>query len=302
MDGSSSACSPPCLLTGCECVHIVKSDIKLLLAKDAIYFPKWDYVDTVQKDGMTWKMRATVVWWFVRLARKYDQSRDVVSHAINLLDRYLSLVSCSPKDLKLASTACIIMSSKLLADQTTLKMAEICQHCDENFKTSDVQCMELKILEALNYYLQPALPYDFLQAVVSFFPTPELYLRAEGLLDKSHCVHLLLKYPPATKALAASVYAFYLRECCRSTGLCSCIRSFLAQASAIGLVFEKSTQECLSLMKRFFNHSQINTSNSSCCLDLAQAPTCLSTRYIVSEWFPSVSSRKRPRPDETQSV
>ncbi|KAH8079575.1 hypothetical protein JL720_9322 [Aureococcus anophagefferens] len=68
--------------------------LRALASSEALYAPRSDYIDAVQRDGMSEAWRTKIMAWFGQLGDSFKLKRETLSSATNYLDRYLSRRSC----------------------------------------------------------------------------------------------------------------------------------------------------------------------------------------------------------------
>lgn len=98
----------------------------------------------------------------------------VLPHAVNLLDRYLSLAKVeSPRDeLQVLGATCLFLASKL-REVTPLSVDGLCECGGYSYTIRDIRSWELKVLNVLNWDTSAVLPHDLLDHFLHRLPIPE---------------------------------------------------------------------------------------------------------------------------------
>ena len=112
--------------------------------------------------------RSVVVDWTIDVAMRYKLSQETLYLAAALLDGYL--VACSlqvpANRFQLLGTVCLLIASKL-EDTKPLTITNVVVVCAKMYDRSDVVCMEMEVLAALNWSLHIPTAWNFLAWLVS---------------------------------------------------------------------------------------------------------------------------------------
>ena len=108
------------------------------------------------------KMRAILVDWLVDVHLKYKLVPETFYLAVNILDRYLSIVETKRCVLQLVGVASMLIASKY-EDIFPPDVKEFAYITDKAFTKEEVIMMERKILNTLNYQVTIVTPYRFLE-------------------------------------------------------------------------------------------------------------------------------------------
>ena len=111
---SNDKCSLTNAPRSCLDPKLIKDDRVLLrlLKLQEYYIPRWDYFDNVQRDIKPY-IRTLVVTWMYEVFEEQHCEEDVFPTAVNLLDRFLSVVVITKYRLQLLGTCCMLLASKL---------------------------------------------------------------------------------------------------------------------------------------------------------------------------------------------
>ncbi|XVE72708.1 hypothetical protein DITRI_Ditri11bG0060800 [Diplodiscus trichospermus] len=138
--------------------------------------------------------------YILRLAQQVKVRQRVVSTAITYMRRVYTRKSMTEYDPRLVAPTCLYLASKAEESTVQARLLVFCikkLYSDEKYRyeIKDILEMEMKILEALDYYLVVFHPYRTL---------------SQGLVNDTYKMDLILIHPPYLIALAciyiASVY------------------------------------------------------------------------------------------------
>ncbi|KAH8052021.1 hypothetical protein JL722_10468 [Aureococcus anophagefferens] len=115
--------------------------LRALASSEALYAPRSDYIDAVQRDGMSEAWRTKIMAWFGQLGDSFKLKRETLSSATNYLDR-------------LASIASIFLASKI-EETRPFRTSDFVTLSDGLFSASDLRLMELELLCTLKWHLNP---------------------------------------------------------------------------------------------------------------------------------------------------
>uniref|UniRef100_A0A6N2LDP8 B-like cyclin n=1 Tax=Salix viminalis TaxID=40686 RepID=A0A6N2LDP8_SALVM len=137
----------------------------------------------------------------------------VVATAVTYMRRLYTRKSMSEYDPRLVAPTCLYLASK--AEESTVQ-ARLLVYCikkmysDDKYRyeIKDILEMEMKILEALNYYLVVFHPYRFVASILAGC----WHERYKGLVNDTYRMDLILIHPPHLIALACIYTASVYRE------------------------------------------------------------------------------------------
>uniref|UniRef100_A0A0D6R9B9 Cyclin-like domain-containing protein n=1 Tax=Araucaria cunninghamii TaxID=56994 RepID=A0A0D6R9B9_ARACU len=149
------------------------------------------------------------------LAQQVKVRQRVVATAITYFRRVYTRKSFTEYDPRLVAPTCVYLASK--AEESTVQaklliyyMKKI--HDKHRYEIKDVLEMEMKLLEALDYYLIIYHPYRPLVQFLQDAGLNELTSIAWSLLNDSYKTDLILIYPPYMIALACIYVACIIKE------------------------------------------------------------------------------------------
>ncbi|XP_052211440.1 cyclin-C1-2-like isoform X4 [Diospyros lotus] len=153
----------------------------------------------------------------VRLAQNVKVRQRVVATAITYMRRVYTKKSMIEYDPRLVAPACLYLASK--AEESTLqaRLLVFClkkMHSDEKYRyeIKDILEMEMKILEALNYYLVVFHPYHSLPQLLQDAGMIDAMQMCWGLVNDTYKMDLILVHPPHLIALSCIHVASVLRD------------------------------------------------------------------------------------------
>lgn len=112
-------------------------------------------IHTVEPLSISW--REQIVAWQYCVVDNLGLSREVVAQAMNYLDRYLCLCPMSKWSFQLASATSLFIAAKVCLERT-MPLSLLVRMSDGKFNSCDVLNMEQKMLDALQWRLNPPLP------------------------------------------------------------------------------------------------------------------------------------------------
>lgn len=157
--------------------------------------------------------------YIVKLANYVKVRQRVVATAITYMRRVYTRVSMTEYEPRLVAPACLYLASK--AEESTIQ-ARVVQYymkriyADEKYRyeIKDILEMEMKILEALNYYLVVFHPYHSLTQLLqdAGMGDRESIQFTWGLVNDTYKMDLILIHPPHLIALACIYIASTFKE------------------------------------------------------------------------------------------
>ncbi|KAJ7539413.1 hypothetical protein O6H91_11G091400 [Diphasiastrum complanatum] len=155
-----------------------------------------------------------------KLAQHAKVRQRVVATAIAYFRRIYTRKSFSEYDPRLVAPTCLYLASK--AEESTVQ-AKLLHYYMKNFGTApdekvfryeikDVLEMEMRLLEALDYYLVIYHPYRPLVQLLQDAGLTELIQTTWALVNDSYGTDLILMYPPYVIALACIYIGCILKE------------------------------------------------------------------------------------------
>lgn len=167
---------------------------------------------TVEDFKLIKMQMANYIW---KLAQSVKVRQRVIATAVTYMRRVYTRKSMSEYDPRLVAPACLYLAAK--AEESTVQAKALAFYIrkiysDEKYRyeVKDILEMEMKILEALNYYLVVFHPYRSLTHLLQDAGMEEMTQFTWGLVNDTYKMDLILVHPPHLIALAciyiASVY------------------------------------------------------------------------------------------------
>ncbi|GMH27943.1 hypothetical protein Nepgr_029786 [Nepenthes gracilis] len=147
--------------------------------------------------------------YIAKLGQQIKLRQRVVATAITYMRRVYTSKGMTEYEPRLVSPACLYLASK--AEESTVQarflvfcIKKICPDDKFRYEIKDILEMEMKILEAVNYYLVVFHPYRSLTQLLqdAGMSDRELTQFTWGLVNDTYKTDLLLMHPPHLIALA----------------------------------------------------------------------------------------------------
>ena len=108
------------------------------------------------------KMRAILVDWIIEVHLKFKLLPETLFVTVNLIDRYLSLVSVKRNNLQLVGVTAMFIASKY-EEIYAPEVRDFVYITDNAYSKSEIFAMEYQILSTLNFSVTSVTPYRFLE-------------------------------------------------------------------------------------------------------------------------------------------
>lgn len=149
-----------------------------------------------------------------KLAQNVKVRQRVVATAITYMRRVYTKKSFTEFDPRLVATTCLYLASK--AEESTVQarilVFYIKKLVPDKIEIKDILEMEMKILEALNYYLVVFHPYRSLCQLLQDAGMTDVTQICWGLVNDTYKMDLILVHPPHLIALACIYVASVLKD------------------------------------------------------------------------------------------
>ncbi|KAK9944736.1 hypothetical protein M0R45_010288 [Rubus argutus] len=154
-----------------------------------------------------------------KLAQQVKVRQRVVATAVTYMRRVYTRKTMSEYDPRLVAPTCLYLASK--AEESTVQAKLLVfyirkLYSDEKYRyeIKDILEMEMKILEALNYYLVIYHPYRSLSQLLQDAGLNEINMTQQtwGIVNDTYKMDLALVHPPHLIALACIYIASVLRD------------------------------------------------------------------------------------------
>ncbi|KAJ0969168.1 hypothetical protein J5N97_022045 [Dioscorea zingiberensis] len=152
-----------------------------------------------------------------KLAQQVKVRQRVIATAVTYFRRVYTRKSMTEYDPRLVAPTCLYLASK--AEESTVQarllvfyIKKMCSDEKYRFEIKDILEMEMKLLEALDYYLIVFHPYRALLQLLQDAGMTDLTHFAWGLVNDTYKMDLILIYPPYMIALACIYIASVLKD------------------------------------------------------------------------------------------
>ncbi|KAF6140150.1 hypothetical protein GIB67_028956 [Kingdonia uniflora] len=181
---------------------------------DVVHSPDKERGVTLDEFKLIKMHMATYIW---KLAQFVKVRQRVIATAVTYMRRVYARKSMTEYDPRLVAPACLYLASK--AEESTVQARLLVfyikkQYTDEKyrFEIKDILEMEMKILEALDYYLVVYHPYRPLSQLLQDAGMTDVTQLSWGLVNDTYKMDLILIYPPYMIALACIYIASVLKD------------------------------------------------------------------------------------------
>jgi len=121
-----------------------------------------NYMATIQTD-VSERMRGILIDWLVEVHLKFKLVPETLYLAVNLVDRFLSVVPNHPRgQLQLLGVVCLLVASKY-EDIYAPEIRDIVHVCDCAYTKEQILAMEIRLLNVLKFNLSTPTAFFFLQ-------------------------------------------------------------------------------------------------------------------------------------------
>ncbi|KAI5679932.1 hypothetical protein M9H77_01159 [Catharanthus roseus] len=155
--------------------------------------------------------------YIAKLAQNVKVRQRVVASAITYMRRVYVRRPITEYDPRLVAPACLYLASK--AEESTVQARLLVFYIKKlysddkyRYEIKDILEMEMKILEALNYYLVVFHPYRSLSQLLQDVGMTDATQLTWGIVNDTYKTDLILVHPPHLIALACIYIASVLKE------------------------------------------------------------------------------------------
>lgn len=210
--------------------------ITVMLYLQGKHQPDPKYIENVQSSSFRVIWRKKIAQWLLQFKDEFKISFSTIEGAVNLVDRYLSMVPTKKTLLQLVAMVSIFVSAKL-HEPYPIPLLELQRLAEGMYTSADIKLMELNLLHVVNWDLNPITPSDYVRQVLStgcweFGSTStidKLVEKCESHLNLLMLEYSLIQYLPSEMAVAAMLVAMRqleiddkeIRKVCQSLGLVS---------------------------------------------------------------------------------
>ncbi|XP_073998479.1 G1/S-specific cyclin-D3-like [Rhodnius prolixus] len=142
--------------------------LKNLLKTEEIYTTNSSYFQNVQTE-ITPEMRKIVAEWMLEVCEEERCQDEVFPLAMNIMDRYLSLVNVKKTHLQMLGTVCLLLATKLRQPNPLMSML-LSSYTDYSAPVEDIPGWELMVACRLKWDLAAVTPIDFVGHILHRLP------------------------------------------------------------------------------------------------------------------------------------
>jgi hypothetical protein len=143
--------------------------LKQMLTREVQLTPKWDFMRS--QPHIIADNRATLVDWFCSLRKQLALRRETLFLAVNLVDRYLSLVEVRQRHLQLVGAAAFLIAAKF-EEVKPPDVKDLVYYTAEAYTRQDIVKMEIHMLSKFNFEVATPTSFHCLVHLQSASGTP----------------------------------------------------------------------------------------------------------------------------------
>ena len=113
--------------------------------------------------------RRKMIDWSFRIVDHFGINREMVATATSMMDRFVSRQRCDRTTFKLAAMTALYMAAKV-HDQEQLQLDRLVTLSKGEFTVHDIVSMEAKILQVLEWRVNPVTVHSFIHSFISSIP------------------------------------------------------------------------------------------------------------------------------------
>lgn len=240
-----------------------------LMKLEEHYTPSSDYFKIIQKE-ITPYMRRLVVQWMFEVCEEQRSEDDVFLLAVNIFDRFLSIVNIRKNQLQLLGTTCMFIASKS-RETIPLTAEKLVIYTDNSVTLEELLNWEILVLNRLRWDINAVLPNQFLEYLLARLELPKCLdkdtdIRKPVLTYISICCtdFLFSNFTPPSMIAGASVCLTFkgLRD--HYGSMCPSHEKLIKIITELTAVDEDLLLECEQRMNQVIKDYLSDTSQSCC--------------------------------------
>mmetsp|Transcript_12069 Transcript_12069/g.18121 ORF Transcript_12069/g.18121 Transcript_12069/m.18121 type:complete len:311 (+) Transcript_12069:282-1214(+) len=217
--------------------------------------------------------RETIVEWKYRVVDSFDIDRKIVAQSTNNLDRYTSRCPVTAWTYQLATVTSLYIVAKLHKLHKQLSLAYFVKISGGKFTANNLQDMELKMLEALGWRLNPPVPilhstYLLVFALSTTVPKRPLIMELTRFLTEAILTdYYFVSFKCSTISIAAVLTAIDISSGESAMSMCHrTAQHFGREVSNLTKLdaFSSNVFKCMGRMKKMFLKGGFNLDQFDC--------------------------------------
>ncbi|GFP78940.1 cyclin-d3-1 [Phtheirospermum japonicum] len=233
------------------------------------------YDDLMNSDGFLKTMRSEAVKWMLRVIGRYGFTAMTAVLAVNYYDRFIKGF-CFQREKpwmgQLAAVACLSIAAKVEETHVPLLLDFQVEDCKYMFESKTIQRMELLVLSALQWKMNPVTPISLVDHIVRRFELITNNPHWDFVKNYCRFVHYL------PSVIAAAVMKYVIKE----IEPCDEYQNRITSALRIS---EEKMADCYELITEI-----IDGHGRNLCRKRKHAPTPGSPSGVIDAYFSSDSS------------
>jgi len=198
-----------------QLVRMLEGELK----KQAERWRPFVYPEPVEESSVeiSGEQRDNIVRWLAQLNKKFYFSAETFFLSVTVLDRFLNIVKCRPKHLRLIGVACLYVAAKTREEDEVLPTTlELVQRSEVGASVAELHRMELIVLSKLNFDLNATTTLEILHILYALLlcqqprlldHVPQVTVSRQLAMITEKLIlcqidHHLLSVPPAALAVA----------------------------------------------------------------------------------------------------
>lgn len=203
--------------------------------------------------------REKICQWCYQVVDHFDLDREVVSVALNYIDRFVATRTVNRRIFQLATMTALWIAIKLFEPGNNLRMSQLTNLSSGYFMAEHVVAMEKSMLQSLKWHVNPPTPFTFcreLMRLVSSEITPrvrhDVNELARFLAELSVCDYWFVTRKRSSIALAAIVNSLELQgvakvKPCLKIEFLNCVVKL-----GIDIASDEETIECYERLREMY--------------------------------------------------
>ncbi|CAL4151482.1 unnamed protein product, partial [Meganyctiphanes norvegica] len=218
---------------------VLKDDrvLENLLKTEEQYMPSSASFFSCLQTDVKPEMREVVAHWMLQVCQEEERDEEVFTLAMNMMDRFMSLVKVGKTQLQLLGAVCLFLASKM-KENPPFKPEKLAYYTHNSVTLEEIREWELLVLARLKWDLSAITPHAFL----------------DQILERLH-----LNLPEHVIQMVKDHATFFIKVCTTDTATAS-----TSASSSVAATSAVATKQQHQLQRHHqFNSSSVS-SNTSC--------------------------------------